>query len=287
MNWKTNLLKDLKGQYIDLLSTKYSEAESRSLFEILIENFFSISRTRLALEPNLRLNESEILKLHMAIKELLNEKPVQYITGISHFHDLKLKVNESVLIPRPETEELVSLVLENEKSENLRVIDIGTGSGCIAIVLKKELANADITAIDISLNALNIASANSEKYYLNIAFRQIDIFNTDAYYNLPIFDIVVSNPPYVTHSDKEFMKKNVLDHEPHKALFVEDNNPLAYYYAILTFCKTHLKSGGRVYFEIHESKDSEILQLLYDFNYKNATIHLDIHNKKRFVSAHK
>lgn len=287
MNWRTNLLKDLKGQYIDLLSTKYSEAESRSLFEVLIEDFFSISRTRLALEPYLRLNESEILKLHMAIKELLNEKPVQYITGISHFHDLKLKVNESVLIPRPETEELVNLVLENEQSENLCVIDIGTGSGCIAIALKKELVKANVTAIDISLEALETAAYNSKMYDLDIIFQQINILEIDSYSDFPSFDLVISNPPYVTQSDKILMKKNVLDYEPHQALFVEDKNPLYYYSAILTFCNTHLNSGGRVYFEIHESKDAEMLQLLDDFNFNNVSIHLDIHDKKRFVSAHK
>ncbi len=285
MKWKNNILLDLKSQYIELLSAKFNRAESKQLLNILIENFFNISNIQLALEPDKRLNESEILELHFAVKELLADKPIQYITGISNFHGIEIKVNESVLIPRPETEELVSLILNNESNEELKAIDIGTGSGCIALALKKKLRNADITAIDISVKALETAKLNSRLNNLDITFMQLDILKTDLSYTLPLYDIVVSNPPYVTHTDKKFMNRNVVNFEPHQALFVEDKNPLKYYLAVLNFCQQYLKSGGRVYFEINELQGNNVLKLFIEHGFKNGRLFKDINNKYRFALA--
>lgn len=287
MKWNNNTLKDLKRQYTELLSSKFNLLESKRFLDILIEDFFNISNIRLALEPDTKLSESELLRLHFAVKDLLNDKPIQYITGISHFHDLKLTVNESVLIPRPETEELINLILNEEQSEGLKVIDVGTGSGCIAIVLKKNLRNADVTAIDVSNDAIKVAEHNTINNKLNIAFKQIDILKTDSFSSFPMFDIVVSNPPYVTQSDKKLMQKNVVDFEPSQALFVDDKNPLIFYIAILNFCQIHLKNGGRIYFEINEHKGGEMLMLFERFNYQDANIHRDVHGKERFITASK
>ncbi len=285
MKWKNNILKDLKSQYIELLSGKFDLSESKQFLNILIEEFFGITKIQLALEPDHKLSESEMLKLHWAIKDLLNNKPVQYITGVSCFHDLKLNVNESVLIPRPETEELVGLILDKETSSNLRVIDIGTGSGCIALALKKHLSNSRITAVDMSPDALLLAKKNALQNQLQVEFKQIDILNPHSFDSLSKFDIVVSNPPYVTQSDKKLMQKNVIDYEPDNALFVEDDNPLLFYKAILKFCKSHLNNQGRIYFEVNEQQGDNILQLLEQHEYKNGKIYQDIHGKNRFVVA--
>lgn len=286
MKWKNNILLDLKHQYIELLSAKFNRAESEQFLNILIENFFNISKIQLALEPDKRLNESEIIELHFAVKELLVDKPIQYITGVSNFHGIDIKVNESVLIPRPETEELVSLILSNESNKELKAIDIGTGSGCIALALKKKLRNAEITAIDVSLKALETAKLNSRLNGLDITFIQLDILKIDLY-NLPLYDIVVSNPPYVTHSDKKLMNRNVVDFEPHQALFVEDRSPLKYYIAILNFCQQYLKNKGSIYFEINESQGNNILKLFKKYDFKNGQLFKDIHGKHRFALAYK
>jgi len=285
MIWKNNLLKALRSDYIKMLSEKYGTDESKHLLDILIEFFFGYTKVRMALDPDIRLSESEILKLHTAVKELLTNKPVQYITGNSRFMDLNLSVNESVLIPRPETEELVNLIIQNEKTESLDVIDIGTGSGCIALALQKHLSGPKITAIDISKEALALAKSNSTKNELEINFRQVDILKRDALKSLQMFDIVVSNPPYVTESDKMHMQKNVLDHEPHSALFVRDKDALQFYKAILEFCLTHLRDGGRIYLEINELQGDNVLQLFNDYGFQEGKLHSDIHGKDRFATA--
>jgi release factor glutamine methyltransferase len=285
MIWKNNLLIALKSGYIKMLSEKYGLDESKQLLDILIESFFGYSRIGMALDPEIRLSESEIIKLHKAVKALLANKPVQYITGKSRFLDLTLSVNESVLIPRPETEELVNLIIQNEKTAGLHVIDIGTGSGCIALALQKHLPNPKITAIDISGNALELAEINSSKNGLDIDFRQMDILNWDSFPSLGKFDLVVSNPPYVTESDKMHMQKNVLDYEPYQALFVSDENPLLFFKAILEFCMLHLRSGGRIYFEINELQGENVLQLCSNYGFQHGKLHTDIHGKCRFVAA--
>lgn len=283
--WKNNLLKTLRSDYMKILSEKFGHDESKQLIDILIESFFGYSKVAMALNPDIRLSESEILKLHKAVKELLTNKPVQYITGNTLFLDLELEVNRSVLIPRPETEEFVNLIIDKEKSENLQIIDMGTGSGCIAIALKKYLPDSKITAIDISQEALRLAKRNSEHHQVFIDLLQIDILNPDSFKSLEPFDVVVSNPPYVTEHDKKLMQPNVLDYEPHSALFVKNDHPLQFYEAILQFCKTHLKVDGRVYFEINEQQGENVLQLIESNGFHQGELHTDIHGKNRFATA--
>lgn len=285
MIWKNNLLKALRSAYMKMLSEKYGPDESKQLLDILIESFFGYSRIGMALDPEIRLSESEILKLHAAVKELLANKPVQYITGKTRFLDIELSVNENVLIPRPETEELVNLIINKEKSEIPQIIDIGTGSGCIAIALKKHLPDSKITAIDVSREALKLAKQNSLFHQLAIDFLQVDILNPDSFKSLELFDVVVSNPPYVMEHDKKQMQPNVLVYEPHSALFVSDDNPLQFYEAMLQFCQVHLNVNGRLYFEIHEQQGENILKLIENYGFDHGELHTDIHGKNRFVTA--
>lgn len=286
MQWRTNKLLDLKNDYAKELYPIYGKEETDSLLFILIKRYFNLNRTDLVVNPEHRLSESEILRLHFAVKELKNHKPIQYILKNVDFLNTKILVDESVLIPRPETEELVQLILDQEKGkEGLHVLDIGTGSGCIAISLAKNLKNPAVTAIDVSPEALTTAGKNIFVNEVMVEFKEFNILDPEAGDDLGLFDILVSNPPYVTQNDKNLMKENVLKHEPHLALFVPENDPLLFYKAIIYFSDEKLKPGGRIYFEINESFGKEVLELLVKNGFEKAQLHKDIFTKDRFVSG--
>lgn len=286
MIWKNNRLADLKKIYFDELKLQHGENEAGQMLNILILHFFGLSRSQQVLNPDFRLNESEMLILHNAVKDLKYNKPLQYITGESEFRDLKFLVNETVLIPRPETEELVELIIKNEKERGLKVLDIGTGSGCIAISLAKELNNPEVFAIDISADALMIAQKNAEINDVELIFLEEDILKPS--HNIDIqFDIIVSNPPYVTISEKKLMRANVLEFEPHLALFVEDENPLEFYKAILDFSIKKLKKGGRLYFEINEKLGQAVTDIIEKAGFKEVKLHKDINTRNRMISTEK
>lgn len=287
MDIRNNILRDLKSYFIKDLLDYYDNNEAESLVSIIIEHFIGTSRIDMAINPTLRISESEILVLHQSVKELKKMKPVQYITGVVEFQGLEIHVNNNVLIPRQETEELVNLVLRNEVDDNLEVLDIGTGSGCIAISVFKKLDNPNVSAIDISQGAIELARENAVTNNTQIDFAIHDILNSHCELSIATtkFDVIISNPPYVTASDKEKMQPNVLDYEPHEALFVPENNPLIYYNAILKFAKHKLTRKGRVYFEINETYAEEVKELLIQYEYFQIVIHKDIHSKDRFISA--
>jgi len=285
MQWKTNKLIDLRKQYLHDLVAFYEQHEAKSLLSILIQHFFGLSRASLLSNPDFRLTESEILSLHFAVKELKKYRPVQYIVGETEFFGLKIKVNEAVLIPRPETEELVQLIIDNEKGGGLNILDIGTGSGCIAIALKKTIADAQLTAIDISTPALKLASENCVNNKTNINLQEINILDKKQWNLLRKFDLIVSNPPYVTHAEKNLMQENVLGHEPHLALFVPNENALIFYENIFDFSEKHLSKNGRFYFEINEAKGNEVVALAKSKGFTNVQVHKDINRKCRFVSG--
>lgn len=286
MQWKTNKLKDLRDQYAEELYQIYDKEEADTMLTMLIERFFQFSRTDLALNPDHRLSESEILRFHFAVKDLKKQKPIQYILKHVDFLNTRIMVDESVLIPRPETEEMVQHIIKQEKSdEKLKILDIGTGSGCIAISLAKNLDNAEVTGIDISENALKVASKNIFVNEVMVHFKEFNILDPDAGEDIGEFDVIVSNPPYVTEADKSQMKENVLKYEPHEALFVTDNDPLLFYMAILYFAGELLIPGGRIYLEINEKFGQEVLQTLKKNGYQLVKIHQDIHGKDRFVSG--
>ena len=292
MDIRNNLLSYLKKKYLQDLVEFYDSRQAEQLLTILIDHFFGITRNDLIMNPNYRLSESEILKLHMAIKELKKYKPVQYITGVVEFHSLKLNVNSDILIPRPETEELVQLIADNEVSSGLVVLDVGTGSGCIAIGLSSLLNEANIHATDISEAAVSLANRNATSNNQKVDFHEHDILNNNDSIRSNngekvLFDIIVSNPPYVTLEDKKKMHKNVTDYEPHNALFVPKDNPLLYYEAILKFSGKNLKQGGRIYFEINESLGEGVLALLNKYGYSNLKLKKDMSGKDRFVSGQK
>ncbi|PLX03380.1 MAG: peptide chain release factor N(5)-glutamine methyltransferase [Marinilabiliales bacterium] len=284
--WKSNKLNELKSLYLESLYPIYTSEEALQIINILINKYFGLSRVDQALDPDLKLSESEMLSLHFAVKQLKKNVPLQYITGEAYFLDLKLKVNNNVLIPRPETEELVNLIVEKESGKKLSLIDIGTGSGCIAIALSKKLNDSTVYALDISKEALEVAKFNARTNNVNIQFVEDDVLSSKYTFDSK-FDFIVSNPPYVRNIEKQQMKPNVLDNEPHIALFVNDNDPLKYYAAILEFSKLNLKTGGRLYFEINEALGKKLMELVLGYSYAKVKLHKDINNKDRILTAEK
>ncbi len=284
--WKSNKLSELKVVYLESLISLYARDEALQILNILINHYFGLSRTDQALDPEYRLSESEMLSLHFAVKKLKDNIPLQYVIGEADFLDMKLKVDGNVLIPRPETEELVNLIIDNEKDKKIRLLDIGSGSGCIAIALSKKLVDSDVYAMDISDGALEVAEINAIKNNASVQFVKDDILNSKHKFENK-FDIIVSNPPYVRNSEKQKMKPNVLDNEPHIALFVNDDDPLKYYRAILEFSKVNLKKGGRLYFEINEAFGKELIELVSDYFFKDVLLHQDINVRDRILTAEK
>lgn len=284
MQVKSNKVKDIRDHYLTRLKKIYPEREAVKLLEILFEDMAGIKKVYLLTEPDTRLSESEMLKIHYAAKDLLKHRPVQHITGKADFFGLKINVNEHVLIPRPETEELVNWVLQQmERAQVLRVLDIGTGSGTIALALKNERPEWEVWALDISEKALEIAGKNARENELRIHFLHADILNEQSCKNLPSFDIIVSNPPYVTESEKTQMNANVLDYEPPEALFVPDTDPLLYYREISAFALKKLRKGGKLFFEINENFGKEMKKLLVDTGFANILLEKDINNRNRMI----
>jgi len=234
--------------------------------------------------------ESEISYLNNILERLLKHEPVQYVLGIADFCGLKFKVDKNVLIPRPETEELVYLAKKylksiNQKSTNQksRILDIGTGSGCIAISLKKNIPDAEVFATDISEEALNVAKENARINHVEINFFQDDILNSKIVNQKSKFKIIVSNPPYITEKEKALMDKNVLEFEPQQALFVADDDPLKYYKAIAQFAKINLKENGKLFLELNEQFACQTSELLAQVGFANIQIINDMQGKERFI----
>ena len=262
----------------------YSAEEIENFIFFSMNEYLGYTRRHLQLKANQSLDEKETERFKNILSELKKYKPIQYILGNTEFYGMKIRVNENVLIPRPETEELVELILqENPSSEN--ILDIGTGSGCIAISLKKHLPEATVSAIDISDEALLIAKENAILNHTLINFLQGDILKIDHSQHHDSFDIIVSNPPYVRQSEKRSMSKNVLDYEPHIALFIEDDDALKFYKAISDFALENLSENGKLYFEINEALGSDLKKLLEKKGLKNVLIKKDMSGKDRIVFA--
>ncbi|SEQ98321.1 release factor glutamine methyltransferase [Hyunsoonleella jejuensis] len=285
-------LKDLQLEFHRALDAIYGVEEVNSFFFLLVAHFFDIKRVDLALSPNIEIASTKGIR--NALTALQQQKPIQYIVGETEFFGLPFKVNTNVLIPRPETEELVSWIIEQLRIQNseFRILDIGTGSGCIAIALAKKLPNTSVYAMDVSEKALEVAKANAKLNEVNITFIKADILNYDypqlvseIKNEIEKFDIIVSNPPYVRQQEKASMQPNVLENEPHIALFVEDNNPLVFYEAISDFSKTALKKNGKLFFEINEYLGSSTMNVLHNNNFKNIELKQDIFGKDRMVKG--
>ena len=253
--------------------------ELNSIYNLLSEDYLKIPRSKILLADEIYLNESNQTLFLSALERLKTHEPIQYVLGKTNFMDLEFKVNGSVLIPRPETEELVRLMLK-EDLDGKEILDIGTGSGCIAISLAKNLPNAKVSALDISSDALKVAKENAKLNNVNIEFIKADIFE---YQSDKKFDIIVSNPPYVLESEKVLMKQNVLNNEPEIALFVDDINALKYYESIIKLSLNNLNSQGQIFFEINENYKYELNMIAQKYEYKKIDFKLDIHNKTRFL----
>ncbi|MBW6483248.1 MAG: peptide chain release factor N(5)-glutamine methyltransferase [Vicingaceae bacterium] len=283
MKIATNQLSSIITYFKNELSDFYDVHEINSMLFIVLEHYFKLSKSELILQPTKLFSESDLLLIINTVKALKTYKPLAYILGEWEFFGLTLKVDEYVLIPRPETEELVQLI-SNENLLATSVLDIGTGSGCIALALKKNLPQTKVEAWDVSEKALAIAKTNAIKNKLAVDFKRVDILNVDV--SLPKkFDVIVSNPPYIQQKEKELMDKNVLDFEPHLALFVENDNPLLFYDKIGDFATKNLKLNGKLYVEINEAFGNEVVQLLMQKGFQQVKVYKDINGKDRIVQC--
>ena len=272
-------LQDFKLKMISELSSIYEIDELNSIFNLLAEDYLKIPRSKILLANEIDLNESNQTLFLSALERLKTHEPIQYVLGKTNFMGLEFHVNSSVLIPRPETEELVGLMLK-EDLDGKEILDIGTGSGCIAISLAKNLPNSKVSALDISKDALEIAKENANLNNISIEFIHADIFE---YQPDKKYDVIVSNPPYVLESEKSLMKQNVLSYEPELALFVDDVSPLKYYESILNFSLNNLHSQGQIFFETNENYKYESNKLAQNYEYNIIEFKLDNHNKNRFL----
>ncbi len=286
-------IKDIQSLFHKELDVIYGKEETDSFFFILIDAYYEITRMQLALKPDYKVNNADAVL--SALPLLKDEQPIQYILGNTEFYGLPFKVNKHVLIPRPETEELVEWVLKQTTDKQLTassytMLDIGTGSGCIAISLAKRFPNAKIYALDVSKEALKVAKHNAKLNKVSIEFIEANILNIKTsipgFKNLK-FDVIVSNPPYVREKEKEFMKPNVVDNEPHLALFVKDENPLQFYEAITQFAIGNLNEAGLLYFEINEYLSKDMIQLLKKNNFNKIELKQDIFKKDRMIKGEK
>jgi release factor glutamine methyltransferase len=293
------LIKKIKNNFHEQLDVLFGKDEVESFYFILTEYLHRLKRIDLALNPNFEISEEEVQKWKTIISELKTEKPIQYIIGETWFYDSKFYVNEHTLIPRPETEELVDWIVSKfPKTQNpkaITVLDIGTGTGCIPISIKKNIPQAEVFAIDVSEEALKVAKRNAVENKVEVNFILQNILEVE---NLSLslraesrslnsgkFDVIVSNPPYVRNLEKQEIKKNVLEYEPHLALFVEDNDALLFYRKIAQLAKESLTENGQLFFEINQYLGEETVELLEQLDFQNIELRQDIYGNDRMVKC--
>jgi release factor glutamine methyltransferase len=278
-------IKNLKSHFFSELQTIQEASEIESFFFILTEYLHHLKRIDISLNPDFEVSVTDLETWNTIISELKTEKPIQYITGEAWFYGYRFEVNENTLIPRPETEELVEWIVESTKleagSKKLNILDIGTGSGCIPISLKKEIPNAIVSAIDVSEKALEMARKNTIDNEVEVNFILQNILESESL--IEKYDIIVSNPPYVRNLEKQEIKKNVLDYEPHLALFVEDTDALLFYRKIAQLALTSLTPNGKLFFEINQYLGKETVALLENLGFKNIELRKDFVGNDRMI----
>ncbi len=278
------MLKDLYRNFLVQLQKIYSLSEATVITDWAFEKMASLKRSDILKNPGKIIPPAAHELIQNTLQQLLLHKPVQYVLGEACFYHMKIKVNEHVLIPRPETEELVEQLIKDRKSKltDPAILDIGTGSGCIPIAIKKNLPASVVTAIDISKDALNLAKENAAMHYAYINFIQLDFLDESTWNLLPAFDIIISNPPYIPVNEKEKLEKHVTDFEPHLALFVPHNSPLIFYEKIAAFSRDHLLPNGKIYLETHEDLANETANL-FRKDYQTVMIKKDMYGRDRMV----
>ena len=287
--------KNYRAKFIEVLEPIHGIDEAESFFYLILEDQHQMKRIDLALEPNFEFSEEAIKVWEELVVQLKKEIPIQYLLGNTEFFGLPFMVNENVLIPRPETEELVDWIIGEVKKiegrkdkkiegqKDLKILDIGTGSGCIAVSVAKNIPNAQVFAIDVSPEALKVAKWNAEQNYVSVTFLEKDILEQEDL--LQQFDIIVSNPPYVRNLEKQEIKNNVLEYEPHLALFVEDFDALVFYKKITDLATKNLNNGGQLFFEINQYLGKEMTQLLSEFGFSDIELKKDIYGNNRMTRA--
>lgn len=282
--------KEFRHYFNSELSDHYPKTEIQSFLSIVLEEYMGLQRIDLITKPNFTIESGLLNTLKNVIQKLKSHQPIQYIIGKTEFYGLPFLVNEHVLIPRPETEELVEWILESckvkgksTKGSTLEIIDIGTGSGCIPIALKKNLSNTRISAIDVSKGALVVARKNAQLNEVKIEFIEKNILETEDLHQK--YDIIISNPPYVRELEKVEIKPNVLENEPHLALFVEDHDPLIFYRKIAKLAKDHLNENGRLFFEINQYLGKEMLEMMRLLGFQNVLLKKDLFGNDRMIKA--
>lgn len=280
-------IKDYKINFIKSLLPFYDEMEAESFFYLILEKKHQLKRIDLALNIDKEFSEFEISLWDAILDKLKSQIPIQYLLGTTHFYGCDFFVDENVLIPRPETEELVDWIVKLNsklsKKQNIKILDIGTGSGCIAISLAKNILNSEVFAVDVSEKALALAKKNAIFNHVSVAFFHKNILETTHFDQK--FDIIVSNPPYVRNQEKAEIKPNVLENEPHLALFVSDNDPLIFYKKIAELAAANLNPNGQLFFEINQYLGKETLDLLESLGLKNIELRKDIYGNDRMIAG--
>jgi release factor glutamine methyltransferase len=278
-------IKSIQNLFKEELKAVYPQREIESVTYILLEHLLNYSKIEIQLNKNEKIEQNIFDRIGKALRDLKKSVPIQYVIGETEFYDLIFKVNEHTLIPRQETEELVHAIINKNRIISPKILDIGTGSGCIPIVLAHNITGANISSVDVSDGAIAIAKANAQLNQVKVDFYHRDFLKWEDYSWDKDFDIIVSNPPYVKESEKELMANNVLAYEPHTALFVDDNDPLIFYRRIAEFAKKHLKKGGKLYFEINESLGQEMVELQESLGFSSVQLTKDLNGRDRMTSA--
>jgi len=276
-------IKELKDIFTKELQNLYSKEEAETILNYILIDAIGIPKLSIISQPQLELDTNQHEKIVTLLKELKKAVPIQYLLGESHFYGMILNVTSDVLIPRQETEELVNWIIQENEGAKLRILDVCTGSGCIALALKKHLPQSTITAIDISEKALEVAKGNAHKLKLDVEFKKVDALNIEQELKDEQYDIIVSNPPYIRESEKVHVQKSVLIYEPQMALFVSDERPLVFYEAIARYAK-HLKPVT-LYFEINEDLGNELTEILNSLGFTEITLKADLNGKNRMLKC--
>ena len=285
---QSNTVKAVKTYFSDRLETIFSPNEIKLIVNQAISSRLNLNKGELILADEMRLSESDLLYFRSIVKRLLNNEPLQYIFGDTEFYGLIIKCDKRALIPRPETEELVDWVVADLKQKQVeKILDLCTGSGCIALALKSQFSKAKIHAVDYSSDALELAKENSVRLQLDITMIELDVLKdlSDNNFDLDSYDVWISNPPYIPVNEKTLMHSNVLDFEPEMALFVADDKALIFYQVIAEKALRYLKTGGHLYFELNENYAEETFELITDLGFEAVELKLDLQGKKRMLKA--